>query len=182
MLKKKGICDSVLERLERLYIKGMTRVSVNNILGSLIKNIMQSLRHGDLLSMLWFILAMEPLLKSLKRRLKGVVIRTVQVEGPLEEGKSGPLLLEEIFVVCSYGDDVKPFMNNMDKVKIIVELCTKLEKASGVKLHRDPQSGKCKILPLGKWHDKLKQNTVPFDFIKLMDTLEVMGLKLCSKY
>ena len=59
----------------------------------------------------------------------------MQVEGPLEEGKSGPLLLEEIFVVCGYTDDVKPVVNDMDEVKIIVEQCTKLEKASGVKLH-----------------------------------------------
>ena len=173
VLRKKGVCEAVLERLERLYIRGTTRVSVNNFLGSPIKNIMQSLCQGDL-SMLWFILAMDPLLKSLKHLLRGIVIWTVQVEGPLEEGKLGPLLLKETFVVCGYADDVKPMVNNMDEVKIIVEQCTKLEKASGVKLHRNPQSGKCKLLPLGKWIDKLNQNMVPYDFIKLTNTLDMM--------
>ena len=76
VLRKKGVCETVLERLECLYVRGTTRVSVNNILGSPIKNIMQSLHQGDLPSMIWFILAMESLLKSLKRLLKGIVVRT----------------------------------------------------------------------------------------------------------
>ena len=30
--------------------------------------------------------------------------------------------------------------------------------------------------------NKLQQNMVPYDFIKLTDTLDVMGVKLCAKY
>ena len=85
-------------------------------------------------------------------------------------------------MVCGYADIVKPAVNDMDKVKIIVEQCTKLEKASGVKLHRNPQSGKCKLLPMGKWISKLNQNMVMYDFIKLTDMLDVMGVKLSAKY
>ena len=177
VLRKKGVCEEVLERIKCLYERGTTRVLVNNILGSPIKNIMQSLWQGDLLSMIWFILAMEPLLKSLKRLLKGIVVRTVQVEGPLQEGETGPLILEEIFTVVGYVDDVKPAVNNMEEVKIIVDQCTKLEKASGVKLHRSPLSGKCKLLPMGKWNNKLKQEMIPYDFIKLTESLDVMEVK-----
>ena len=43
VLKKKGVCEEVLERIKRLYEKGTTRVSVNNVLGKSIKNIMESL-------------------------------------------------------------------------------------------------------------------------------------------
>ena len=44
VLRKKGICEEVLDRIKCLYERGTTRVSVNNILGSSIKNIMESLR------------------------------------------------------------------------------------------------------------------------------------------
>ena len=89
VLKKKGVCEEVLQRIKCLYERGTTQVSVNNILGSSIKNIMESLRQGDLPSMIWFILMMDPLLKSLKRLLKGIVIRTVWVEGPMGRGSYG---------------------------------------------------------------------------------------------
>ena len=89
--------------------------------------------------MIWFIVAMDPLLKSLKRLLKGIVIRTVVVEGPLEEGKVGPLLLEEKFSVNGYADDLKLSISSLDEIKTVVEQCAKLEKAGGVKLHRPHQ-------------------------------------------
>ena len=91
-------------------------------------------------------------------------------------------MLEEIFSILGYVDDLKPAVNDMEEVEIIIRQCTKLEKASGVKLHREPLSGKCKMLPLGKWNNSLKQEMIPFNFIKLMETLDVMGVKLCSKY
>ena len=43
VLKKKGVCEGVLDRIKRLYERGTTRVSVNNILGELIENILESL-------------------------------------------------------------------------------------------------------------------------------------------
>ena len=107
VLRKKGVCEEVLDIIKRLYERGTTRVSVNNILRNPIKNIMESLWQGDLLSIIWIILAMEPLLKSLKRLLKGIVVRTIQVEGPLNENETGPLLLEETFAVLGYADDMK---------------------------------------------------------------------------
>ena len=63
-----------------------------------------------------------------------------------------------------------------------MDQCTELEKAGGVKLHRDPTSGKCKLLPIENWINKLEQHNIPYDFIKITDTLDVMGIKLCAIY
>ena len=84
---KKGVDSRVLERIKRLHERGTTRVSVNNILGESIKNLMESLRQGDLPSMIWFVLAMYPLLVSLKILLKGIETRSVTAEGPYWKGK-----------------------------------------------------------------------------------------------
>ena len=171
-----------MDRIKKLYEKGTTRVSVNNILGKSIKNIMESLRQGDLPSMIWFIIAMDPLLVSLKRLLKGIVTRSVVAEGPLNEGEVALLRHEEMFQVLGYADDLKPGISSLEEIDIIIEQCRKLERASGVKLHRDPKSGKCKLLPLGCWNSNLRQEMIPFDFIKITDGLDIMGVKLCSKF
>ena len=182
VLKKKGVSEGVISRLKRLYQHGTTRVSVNDIIGEPIKNLYQSLRQGDLTSMLFFVISMDPLLKSLKRLLKGIVIRKVIVAGPAEKGKKGPVYLEELYVVVGYADDLKPAITSTKEVEIVVNQCTKLELASGVKLHRSPESGKCKLLPIGKWASTLTQQDIPYNFIKLSDTLNVMGVKICANY
>ena len=76
---------------------------------------MESLRQGNLPSMLWFIVAMDPLLVSLKRQLKGIEIRSVTAEGPLMEGEVTKLRHVEKFKILSYTDDLKPAVTSMKK-------------------------------------------------------------------
>merc|ERR1712059_173543 len=77
VMEKKGVSKKVLDRLKRLYKNGSTRVCVNNKVGDPILNLYQSLRQGDIVSMLLFVLAIDPLLKSLKRLLKGIVVNKI---------------------------------------------------------------------------------------------------------
>ena len=56
------------------------------------------------------------------------------------------------------------------------------EKAAGTRLHRDPLSNKCKFLPLGKWRGKLNQEDIPTPYMRLTDTLDMVGVQLCSTW
>ena len=78
-------------------------------------------------------------------------MRSILLQGPLEEGILTRLTLEERYVLFSYADDLKPGINSIKEVKICVRECDKLQGASGIKLHKNPDAGKIKILPLGKW-------------------------------
>ena len=52
------------------------------------------------------------------------------------------------------------------------------EKSSGSKLHRDPESGKCKFLALGKWRNNLRQESIPCNYMVLSDKLDMVGVEL----
>ena len=54
---------------------------------------------------------------------------------------------------------------------------TIFELSSGCKMHRDPESQKCKFLPLSKWKS-LPQANIPFDFFTLSDHLDFLGVTL----
>ena len=84
--------------------------------------------------------------------------------------------------MISYADDVKPSICSIYDFYLVIEACTLLEKASGVKLHRDLSAGKVKFLPLGRWRGYIKQNDIPFKFIKLSDHLDFVGVELQASY
>ena len=56
--------------------------------------------------------------------------------------------------------------------------CSMLERASGVKLHRDPSVGKVKFLALGRWRGTLTQEDLPHQYILLSDHLDFVGVEL----
>ena len=64
--------------------------------------------------------------------------------------------LIEKYTLISYADDLKPGVTSIEEISLCLPECSKLE-ASGVHLHRDPESGKVKILPLGRWRKTLNQ-------------------------
>ena len=66
---------------------------------------------------------------------------------------------------------------------VLVDLaCSLLERASGVKLHRDPAAGKVKFLALGRWQGTLTQEDIPHQYIQLSDHLDFVGVELQSTY
>lgn len=56
------------------------------------------------------------------------------------------------------------------------------EAASGCKLHRNPMSGKVKLLPLGKWKNTLCSEDLPVNYIAISDHLDMVGVILKSTY
>ena len=104
----------------------------------------------------------------------------------LQEGWAGEgrLLqpLEVRYKVVGYADDLKPAVTSMDEFELIDKGSSLFERSSGCKIHRDPSSGKCKFLPLGRWRGTLKQDDIPFPYMVLSDHLDMVGVELKATY
>ena len=180
VLSKKGVCDQVVNRIKRLYADSTTIVVVNNVLGKQFSNIRGSLRQGDVPSMFWFSTGIDPLLIYLEKTLSGIPIFSLPVAGPAPHTSASPTLnpLKQLYKLVAYADDVKPSITTMHEFYVVDNACTILEKASGVKLHRDPSAGKVKFLPLGRWKGTLTQEDLPHQYITLSDHLDFVGVEL----
>ena len=110
VLEKKGVDHQVVNRIQRLYSGCKTVVVVNNQLGRCIPNSRGSLRQGDVPSMYWFGVGIDPLLVYLEKRLTGIPLTSLSVQGPLEEASVGHTLpyIQQRYKVVAYVDDVKP--------------------------------------------------------------------------
>ena len=184
VLAKKGVSQEIINRIERLYSDSISVVVVNNLPGNAIPNIRGSLRQGDVPSMFWFSTGIDPLLVFLERRLHGIPIFSLPVAGPPTERAVSPHLppKEERYKVVAYADDVKPSITSMQEFFLVDKACSLLEKASGVKLHRDPSTDKVKFLPLGRWCGTLTQEDLPHQYVKLSDHLDFVGAELRASY
>ena len=184
VLARKGVSTEVINRLRRLYTVSTTVVVVNNIMGKAFPNIRGSLRQGDVPSMFWFAVGIDPLLVYLDKRLAGIPITNLPVLGPsLENAASANLPpLQQSYKVVAYADDVKPSITSMQEFFLVDDACALLERASGVKLHRDPTAGKVKFLALGRWRGTLTQEDLPHQYIQLSEHLDFVGVELRATF
>ena len=84
----------------------------------------------------------------------------------------------ECYKAIGYADDIKPGITCMSKFLIVDEAAAKFERASGCKLHRDPQAGKCKFFSLDRWRGYLQQEDIPCNYMVLSDYLDMVGVIL----
>ena len=89
VMEKKGISPAVIKRFKNLYENNYSIIVVNNIPGRCIKNVRLSVRQGDKCAMEIFTFGMDPVLTYLEKRLEGILIHSLPVQGPL---LSTPLL------------------------------------------------------------------------------------------
>ena len=182
VLKKKGLSEAVIKRLNNLYQDNISIIVVNSIEGKGIKNNRLSLRQGDIPSMFFFAYGIDPLIAYLEKRLTGILITSLPMLGPVPEfyevDKLAPL--EECYKVVSYADDLKPAITSMEEFSLVNSASALFESASGCKLHRDPASMKCKFLPLGKWRRQLHQTDLPAEcqYFVVSDHLDMVGVQL----
>ena len=145
------------------------------------KDIRGALRQGGVGSMEWFAIGIDPLLIFLEQNLNGIPIISLAVHGPVLEFESFPLpCLEERFKFMAYCADVKPAITSIEEFNVADKGASLFEKAAGTRLHRDPNSNKCKFLPLGKWRKELNQDMIPTPYMKLTDTLDMVGVQICA--
>ena len=186
VLEHIGVQEKIVERIKRLYGDSYSIVVVNNVMGKSVPNDRGSLRQGDIPSMFWFGVGIDPLLIYLDRRLKGIQISSLPILGPTQEHSLSPVLppLTQHYKVVAYADDVKPAITSMHEFDMVDTACKLLERAAGVKLHRDPASEKVKFLPLGRWRGTLSQEDLPnhCQYITLSDHLDFVGVELRATF
>ena len=179
VLKKLGVCDSAVRRVQSLYEDSITIVVVNNKLGRVMQDKRGSLRQGGCASMEWFCFGIDPLIRYLERRLQGIVITSLPIQGPVLQNQRMPLPpMEERFKLMAYCDDIKPSVTTMAEFITVDTACSLFERSSGCKLHRDPASGKCKFMALGRWRGVLEQEDIPLSYMELSNSLEMVGVEL----
>ena len=82
----------------------------------------------------------------------------------------------------AYADDVKPAISSMSEFSLVDRACGLMERGSGVKLHRDPDSGKVKFLALSRWKGTLQQEDLPHQYVRLSEHLDFVGVELRSTF
>ena len=182
VLAKKGLHQEVIDRIRRYYTGGVTIPMVNDVPGKKIHNHRRTLRQGDCPSSTWFAYGVDPLLEYLHHRLEGITITSSIVHGPVYKGQGRRLdPIKQKYTVIGYCDDVKPAISNLGEFLIVDQGATLFEKSSGCRLHRDPTSDKCKVLLLGSWK-ALEQEEIPLPFLRITDSLDMLGVQLLAKY
>ena len=135
VLKKKGVSQASIKRIQNLYSSNITICVVNNKMGRSFLNKRMSLRQGDVPSMHWFAYGIDPLLAYLTKRLQGIPIFSLPVSGPaLQHSVPLPPMVEK-YKVVGYADDIKPGITSMEEFLLVDRAAAMLEGASGCKLH-----------------------------------------------
>ena len=80
---RKGLSETVINHYRNLYDDNFSIVVVNNLQCRCIKNVRQSIRQGNKFAMELFTYGMDTILGYLSARLKGILIHSTPVEGPL---------------------------------------------------------------------------------------------------
>ena len=117
-----------------------------------------SIRQGDPIAMLLYILYIEPLLLYLERNLLGISISGIN---------------QKLEAFC---DDVNVMTEHLDDIVKVDKIVEEFESFSGAILSR---TKKCKIIGFGLWKDK---NTWPLDYIKTEEEVKVFGIFIRNSY
>jgi hypothetical protein len=82
-MSKKGLAPEVISRYRNIYNQNFSIVVVTGIPGQCIENKRMSVRQGDKFAMEIFAYGMDPVLDYLAARLKGILINSQKIQGPI---------------------------------------------------------------------------------------------------
>ena len=180
--RAKGLDEKVISRIKNIASNRISVPVVNNVPGQAILNIRGSLAQGCPSSMNWFTIGIDPLLVYLEKRLKGILIHSLPTFGPRLKNGTKPQPVEERYKVYGLADDIKPAVCSMAEFSLVDEAASLFERSSGCMLHRDPVTGKCQVLPLGRWKGTLEQEDILFPYMKITTSLAMVGVELTSSW
>ena len=79
----------------------------------------------------FFAFGIDPLLVYLEKRLQGILISSLPVQGPVLAHEANLQPLEERYKVVGYADDVKPAITSMQEFSLVDKAMDLFERASG---------------------------------------------------
>ena len=157
VMKKMGFGDKFITWIDMLHADAKTCFLLANLTDPILLSF--SIRQGDPLAMLLYIIYIEPLLVYIGKRVSGL-----QVLHPLQGGTE------------AYCDDINVITASDDDLIIVGEGVQKFEAVSGAILSRNQ---KCKILGIGKWS---KRDVWPLNFVKTVQEVKVFGVFMLNSY
>ena len=150
VMKRMNSSNQFCKWIRMLHVGARTRF----ILGRLTRSIRVSfsIRQGDPLSMLLYIVYIEPLLIFIEQRIAGLSFANIQPS------------LE------AYCDDVNVVTKNIADLVVVDDAVKKFESLSGAILSRDR---KCKILGFGSWKNRVDW---PLQYVTTVKEIKVFGV------
>ena len=167
---------------KNVYSNGLATLVLNGKSSKLLQDLRECLRQGGCGSMGIFITGVNPLIQLLDHKLVGVTLYEAPILGPVLEDENPIPCIKKNEKLVDYVDDVVPFITKKEEFFILDECLKVFEEASGCKFHRDPNSQKCKVMPIGPWKKWLTQENVPLPFLKVSDHLEILGAKFYESW
>ena len=156
VMKAMGFPDKFISWMLMLH-EGATTCFLLNFLSNPI-NVLFSIRQGDPLSMLLYIIYIEPLLLMINKLTKGLFV-------------SNLVQKDEDF--C---DDLNFLSEHESDLLVIENTFTRFESISGALLSR---SWKSKVMGLGPWRNKVDW---PLPWITVKNELKIFGFQICQTY
>ena len=156
VMEKMGFGSTFCGWIKMLHVGAQTKF----LLGKLSRAIWISfsIRQGDPIAMLLYILYIEPLLVYIESHIAGLYIKNVRQ------------------AVEAYCDDLNVLTGNVNDLVVVNNAVEKYEKFSGAILSRDH---KCKILGLGTWKNKTNW---PLPYIVTVKEIKVFGVYIMDSY
>ena len=136
--------------IESIHKNLSTSFLFNGLTNSI--DILYSIRQGDAISMILFLINIEPLLLRIHEALRGIKVGVIVQK---EEG---------------YVDDISGLSTDTNDLITLDKLFTKFESLSGTVLNR---SNKCKIMGLGEWKGR---KVWPLPFLQPVDSIKIYGI------
>ena len=156
VMSKMNFSNKFCQWIRMLHDGAQTRFILESLTGAIDVNF--SIRQGDPIAMLLYILYIEPLLLYLERNLMGVSISGIS---------------QKLEAFC---DDVNVMTEHVDDIVKVDKIVEEFEAFSGAILSR---SKKCKIIGFGQWKGK---STWPIDYLQTEEEVKVFGIYIRNSY
>ena len=177
-LARYGFSKSAIDIFKNIYSEAMAMSYINGSMSKLILDQAGNLRQGGCGSMELFVVGVNPLVQLLEKKLRGVVLYSAPIIGPVRKYETNLAPFEKTGKLVGYVDDICPVVTSKEEF-FIVDKCLRLfEFSSGCMFHRNPTTQKCKITLYGSWKRKYNQENIPLSFLKISDHLDILGIKL----
>ena len=156
VMKRMNFSQKFCNWIRMLHVGARTRFILESLTRSI--RVSFSIRQGDPLSMLLYIIYIEPLLIYIEGRISGL---------------SFPNILPSLEAYC---DDVNVVTEKVADLLIVDDAVKKFEALSGAILSRDR---KCKIIGFGAWKGREEW---PLQYVKTVKEIKVFGVFIMDNY
>jgi exonuclease III len=156
VLKAMGFGEVFVDWVRMLHEGNTTRFILMKLTDPI--EVLFSVRQGDPIALILYLIFVEPLLLRIRKELPGLVVGGTKV------------------VDVPYVDDENVFITREEELLLIDKIFLEFESVSGALLNR---SHKSKILGLGLWEEKMSW---PLPWLKVVKELKIFGVYLTADY